>query len=157
MSADLLEAIRDLPRIELPAGKVLIAETLTPEGLYFLESGTVEIFKGSNRIAREDQPGAVFGEMSLLLESCATATVQALTPCTFRAAWDGRAFLETHPAIALKLAHLLAHRLEGVTRYVADLKDQFKESPSHLDMVESVVDCLIAKQPRNIPRKNRGH
>lgn len=157
MSADLLEATRDLPRIELPPGKVLIAESLSPEGLYFLESGAVDIFKGSSRIARENTPGAVFGEMSLLLESCATATVRAAEPCVFRAAWDGRAFLESHPAIALKLAHLLARRLEGVTRYVADLKVQFKESSTHFDMVESVVDTLIAKQPRHIERKNRGH
>ncbi len=157
MLVDPMEAIHTLPRIDLAPGKVLIAESLTPEGLYFLESGAVEIFKGSTRIARESKPGAIFGEMSLLLDSCATATVRAIEPAVFRAAWRGSAFLEENPAIALVIARLLAHRLEGVTRYVADLKDQFKDTSSHLHMVESVVDSLIVRQPRHVERKNRGH
>ncbi len=152
-----MEEIRRLPRIELATSDVLVAETAQPEGLYFLESGAVEVIKGSTRIARESTPGAVFGEVSLLLHSCSTATVRAIEPSVFHVARDGEAFLAAHPAIALVLARLLASRLEAVTRYVADIKSQFKESATHLGMVESVVDTLIAKQPRQISRKNRGH
>ncbi len=157
MHADLLEVIRTLPRIELATGDVLITESRRPEGLFFLESGSVEVIKGPTRIARSSTPGSVFGELSLLLQSCSTATVRAIEPSTFHVASDGEAFLRDHPAIAFSLARLLAQRLEAVTRYVADMKSQFKESASHLDMVETVVDTVLTKQPREIERKNRGH
>ncbi len=157
MAADLLETIRTLPRVELAAGDVLITESRQPEGLFFLESGSVEVLKGPTRIARSSVPGSVFGEVSLLLASCSTATVRATEPSSFHVARDGEAFLRENPAIAFSLARLLAHRLEAVTRYVADIKSQFKDSATHLDMVETVVDTLIAKHPREIDRKNRGH
>ncbi len=157
MDATLLEVIRTLPRIELATGDVLITESRQIEGLFFLETGAVEVLKGSTRIARSSIPGSVFGEISLLLASVSTATVRATEPSSFHIARHAEAFLRQNPAIVFSLAQLLAQRLEAVTRYVADIKSQFKDSVTHLDMVDTVVDTLIAKHPREIERKNRGH
>lgn len=158
MNEALMAVIQGLPRVELADGAVLVTEGQVPDGLYFLESGTVEVFKRSERVARESTVGAVFGEMALLLESCATATVRAAGPCSFRVARDGAAFLRTHPEMGVELACLLANRLEAITRYVADFRAQFREGHSTpVAMVEGVVDTLLVRQPRRVERKNRGH
>ncbi len=157
MDDALREAIHHLPTVDYAAGEVIITETKDTQGLYFLESGTVDVFKGATRVARESTPGAVFGEMALLLESVATATVRARDGCRFYVARDGAEFLAAHPEVGFYLAHLLATRLETITRYVADVKAQFKEGAAHLGMVDGVVDTLMVKQPRFVERKNRGH
>jgi CRP-like cAMP-binding protein len=157
MDAALREAILHLPTVDYAVGEVIIMESKEAHGLYFLESGTVEVFKGATRVATESTPGAVFGEMALLLNSVATATVRAREACRFYVARDGAGFLAAHPQVGFYLAHLLATRLETITRYVADVKAQFKQSAAHLGMVDGVVDTLLVKQPRFVVRKNRGH
>lgn len=157
MDAEMQEALRDLPTLDFAAGDVIIAESKPARSLFFLKSGVVDVFKGPTRVATESMPGAVFGEMSLLLESSSTATVCARQDSSFYFAEDGAAFLHAHPQVALNIARLLATRLESITRYVANVKEQCRQGSAHLDMVDDVVETLMAKQPRRIERKGRGH
>jgi len=157
MDASLVQAIEELPQIQIDAGEVLITEGRKPDGLYFLKSGSVDIIKGSARVATEAQPGAIFGEISLLLDFVGTATVRARVASEFYAARDGLRFLSDHPDVGFVIARTLALRLEAVTHYVADLKTQFKSQASPLGMVDSVVETLLAKHPRHVQRRNRGH
>lgn len=151
------EAIRNLPTVDFEAGDVVIAESMPTPGLFFLQSGAVDVFKGATRVATESAEGAVFGEMSLLLASSSTATVCARVRSTFHVAADGAEFLRTHPQIAFLIARLLASRLEAITRYVADVKEQCRQGAVDLRMVDDVVETLIARQPRRIERQGRGH
>lgn len=127
-------------------GGVLLAEGQGAGVLYFLESGTVEIVKKGHLINTVSQPGAVFGEVSMLLEQAPMATVRAGTQVVCRVVENPREFLETHPAAALHVARLLAKRLNSVTSYLVDLKRQYEGRDDHLGMVDEVLESLLQLQ-----------
>ena len=73
------------------------------------------------RTAFLDNPGAVFGEMSILLNAPHTATVRAVSEC--RAHWieGGDAFLQSNKEVAYDFLKILAQRLSGATAHLTDL------------------------------------
>ena len=75
---DLLAFSDDLPVEAVPAGDVLIAEGTRPSRMLVLVAGEVVVERDGVPFARIDTPGAVFGEMSAVLERPATATVRAV-------------------------------------------------------------------------------
>ena len=81
---DLLAFSADLPVETVPAGTVLIAEGSRPARMMVLVSGEVVVEHDGIPFARIDTPGAVFGEMSVVLDRPATATVRAVdeSACT---------------------------------------------------------------------------
>jgi CRP/FNR family cyclic AMP-dependent transcriptional regulator len=93
-----------------------------------------------------EEPGAVFGEMSVLLNRPHTATVRALTPITVYAFDDAERFLRSNPEIAFLIGRLLASRLNAATTYLVDLKRQFEGQSNHLCMVGDVLDALMHQQ-----------
>ena len=117
----ILELCKAVPTRTFEPGDVLLAEGKTSGLLYILIEGEVEILKGQLQINSVADPGAVFGEMSLLLGIPHMATVRALTRARVHIVEDGEAFLRANKEIAYDLAKLLAQRLQGVTRYLADL------------------------------------
>ena len=50
-----------------------------PGRLFVLAAGTVEVLRGDTRVALISDAGAVFGEMSILLNTPHTATVRTVT------------------------------------------------------------------------------
>ena len=151
-----LSLLQTLPAISCAAGDVLITEGRPSAGLYFLESGEVEVLKGGELIAEVYEPGAVFGDMAYLLGSAPTATVRALTPCVFRHVAEPREYFRKHPDSALHMAVILARRLDSLNRYLVDIKQQFKDRADHLGMIDEVLDALMHKHPRDIPRRPQG-
>ena len=145
-----------MPLISCPAGQVLIEEGQPIQGIYFLESGEVEVLKAGVLIAEVYEAGAVFGEMAHLLKTAPTATVRALTPCQLRHVAEPAEFLRQHPAVALHMAEILARRLDSLNRYLVDIKLQFKDRADHLSIIDEVLDALMHKHPRNIPRRAAG-
>jgi CRP/FNR family transcriptional regulator, cyclic AMP receptor protein len=141
--SDLLKACLEMPVREVVAGEVLIAEGASACPLYILEQGSFEIVKRDIRINVVTTPGAMFGEVSLLLEKPSMATVRALEAGRVRAVDDGIKFLEANPAASLELSRLLAKRLNGVTSYLVDLKQQFGGNDDHLGMVDEVLESLL--------------
>jgi CRP-like cAMP-binding protein len=142
----LLDEARDLPTIMAPAGEVLIEEGTHVGRLLVLVSGSVQIERDGVPITRVAQPGAVFGEMSLVLRVPATATVRVLEPSELKVADDPLAFLEQHPGAALAMLEVSAHRVDAMTRYLVDVKQQFAEAEGHLAMVDQVLDVLTHQQ-----------
>jgi CRP/FNR family cyclic AMP-dependent transcriptional regulator len=142
----ILDMCRAAPLQELAAGTVLLSEGETSGHLYVLKSGTVEVLRGNTQVAVIEEPGALFGEMSVLLNRPHTATVRALTPITVYAFDDAEQFLRSNPEIAFLVGRLLAGRLNAATTYLADLKRQFEGHSSHLGMVGEVLDVLIHQQ-----------
>ncbi len=152
----LLPVLSQVPLLTLAAGQVVIVEGQPLGGIYFLESGEVEILKRGVPIAEVFEPGAVLGEMSWLLDTAPTATVRALTACTFRHVAEPEAFVREHPEVALAIARTLAQRVDSLGRYLVDIKNQFKDRADHLGMIDEVLDALMHKHPRKIPRRETG-
>jgi CRP/FNR family cyclic AMP-dependent transcriptional regulator len=151
-----LTPLQSLPLVTVPAGQVVIEQSRPFGGIYFLESGEVEVLKNGIVVAEIFERGAVFGEMSWLLETVPTATVRTTTVCTFRHATEAGAFLRQHPDVTLHMAAILARRVDSLTRYLVDIKNQFKDRSDHLGIIDEVLDSLIHKHPRNIPRRDTG-
>lgn len=146
----ILDMCQDAPLEELAAGTVLLPEGETSGHLYVLKSGSVEVLRGDTQVAVVEEPGAVFGEMSVLLRRPHTATVRALTPVHVYAFDDAESFLRSNPQIAFLVGKLLAGRLNAATTYLADLKRQFEGQSNHLGMVGEVLDVLIHQQDEDV-------
>lgn len=144
--ADLLELTDGLPEVALAPGELLMEDGTRTGAVWVLLSGTVRVTKHGALISTIDRPGVAFGEVAVLLGSDHTATVSAATECRFRVARDGRAFLLERPEVLLVVAGDLAARLDLVTTYLADLRNQYRGSPG-LDMVSTVLGRLGATAP----------
>ncbi|HEY8995256.1 MAG TPA: cyclic nucleotide-binding domain-containing protein [Lacunisphaera sp.] len=151
-----LSFLQALPVLEVPAGHTLIEEGRPITGVYFLESGEVEVFKGDTQIAEIYDPGAVFGDMAYLLHTTPTATVRTVTSCQFRHVSDPAEFFRRNPEVALHMAVILARRVDSLSRYLVDIKHQFKDRADHLGIIDEVLDALMHKHPRHIPRREAG-
>ena len=149
--------LQTLPLVSIAAGQVVIEEGRPLHGIFLLEAGETEVIKGGILIAEVSEAGAVFGEMSWLLGVVPTATVRAVGPCCFRHLADPAVFFSHHPAVALDVARVLARRLDSLNRYLVSIKEQFKDRADHLGIIDEVLDSLMNKHPRDIPRRNSGH
>jgi CRP/FNR family transcriptional regulator, cyclic AMP receptor protein len=139
---DLLELTAELPRRQLTGGETVIVEGEPTGVLQILESGSLHVRKGDVTVAVLDRPGAVVGEMSVLLGVPPTASVVAATDAVLRVAADGAGFLASRPDIGLLVARMLAERLHLVTTYLADLQQQYGGAGTQLGLVSEVLSSL---------------
>jgi len=126
-----------------PADKLLIREGETTGDLFILMEGQLEVLKGETVIAVVTEPGAILGEMSVLLHQPHTATVRASTGSMVYHIADATEFLREKPGVAILMAQLLAQRLNAATTYLADIKRQYASHGTHLSMVGEVLETLV--------------
>jgi len=151
-----LEHSRSLPRRRFAAGEIVLREGEAAGLLFVLEAGAVEIVKRNVQVATIAEAGSLFGEMSALLGVPHTTTVRALRDSSFHVAEDPMGFLHGNPAIALEVAKLLSRRLQLVTDYLVDVKEQYSDRSDHLGMVDEVLDSLVNHQdPPSEPGSDR--
>ena len=143
---ELLEHCRDCPTRTLAKGEVLIEENGRSGQLFVLARGMLEVHRGAVEIAFIDEPGALFGEMAVLLDRAHTASVRAASEAVVHVIDDAEAFLAARPALAMPIARLLARRLQNVTSYLVDIKRQFADRSDHLGMVDEVLESLSHEQ-----------
>ena len=144
--ASILDKCAGVPRKQLGSGTVLLSEGETSGRLYVLAEGSVEVLRGNTPVAVIGEAGAVFGEMSVLLNRPHTATVRAASPIGVFVFEDAEQFLKSNPEIAFFVGKLLAERLNAATTYLVDLKRQFEGHGTHLGMVGEVLETLIHQQ-----------
>jgi CRP-like cAMP-binding protein len=142
----ILSFCQELPEVTFGPGEVLLSEGERTGILYILIEGEVEVLKGDFQVTTVSEPGAVFGEMSVLLDIPHTATVRAVTASRVYVVRQADEFLQSQPDITYQLARLLSQRLYGVTTYLVDLKSQFEDQESHLGMVDAVLETLVHQQ-----------
>ena len=128
---------------DVSAGTLIIHEGGTTGHLYVLIEGRLEVIKGDIVVASIAEPGAVVGEMSVLLDQPHTATVRAACDSTIYEFGDAASFLRGQPEVALLIAQLLARRLNVATTYLADVMHQYAGHGDHLAMVGEVLQCMI--------------
>ena len=141
-----LEQYDESLKQHLPAGTVLLKQGTRSGKLYILLEGAVEVKREETLIAAIDERGALFGEMSALLDVPHTADVIAKTPVTVYQFTDAWSFLQSDPMVSLTVARKLAQRLNTVTTYLVDLKRQYAGHNNHLGMVSEVLASLVYQQ-----------
>lgn len=132
------------------AGTLVVTEGGTSGHLYVLIEGKLEVIKGNAVVATVTEPGAVLGEMSVLLNQPHTATVRACADSIIYEIEDAASFLIEEPGIALLIARMLAQRLNVANTYLADLKRQYAGHGTHLAMVGEVLQSMINLPPLEV-------
>ncbi len=119
-----LRAIASLPLATYPAGETVLAAGTRTGRLLILRKGAVTIEKEGTEIAKVTEPGAVFGEISALLNLPHTADVRTLENSEFRVA--GADLLEEDPVVLSYVAAILAQRLNLANQTLIELKNQIQ-------------------------------
>ncbi|GLR95620.1 Crp/Fnr family transcriptional regulator [Bradyrhizobium liaoningense] len=135
---------------QVAAGTLIVNKGGTSGHLYVLMQGKLEVLKGEMVVATVTEPGAVLGEMSVLLGQPHTATVRACTDAIVYEFEDAASFLEKEPGVALLIAKMLAQRLNVANTYLADLKRQYAGQGTHLAMVGEVLQSMINLPPLEV-------
>src|SRR5262245_38323735 len=112
-----------LPIATYEAGETVLAAGSRTGRLLILKSGRVSIAKEDIVIATVAEPGAVFGELSALLDQPHAADVCALEASQFHVA-DSAALLGEDPIALLYVAAILARRLDSANAALVELKSQ---------------------------------
>jgi CRP-like cAMP-binding protein len=144
MSA-ILDLVKDLEVKEFSTGANVIEQGERSGVMLVLIEGQVEILRDDVLVAKASQPGAIFGEMSVLLGGPHTATVRAKAPSKFVIIERPREFLERSSPASMHVAELLARRLDALTKYLIDVKRQY-EGHDHIGMVDGVLESLMHRQ-----------
>jgi CRP/FNR family cyclic AMP-dependent transcriptional regulator len=144
----ILDLCAAVPVHTFAPGSVLLAEGKKSGLLFVLVEGQVEILKRHFQINTVSDPGAIFGEISVLLDVPHMATVRAVSFCRAHVIEDAPAFLRSQNELVLDLAKLLAQRLVGITSYLAEVKSEYEDQKDHLDMVNLVVETMAHEQRR---------
>ena len=132
------------------AGSIILHEGGRTGHLYVLIEGKLEVLKGGTVVATITDPGAVLGEMSVLLDRPHTADVRAAVDSVVYEIDDATAFLRKQPGVALLIARGLAQRLNVANTYLADLKQQYAGHGNHLAMVGDVLQSMINLPPTEV-------
>ncbi len=143
--SDMLGLSAHLPEVAFAAGEVVVQEGGVAGGIWVLVSGALQVRKGGVPVNTVTRPGALVGEISVLLGAPYGATVEATEPSVMRHAADGHALLASDPAITHLVAVGLAERLNFVTTYLADLRQQYGDAPG-LSMVSEVLNQIAQRQ-----------
>jgi CRP/FNR family transcriptional regulator, cyclic AMP receptor protein len=105
------------------AGETVLAAASTSGRLLILRKGAVAVLKDGVEIATMTEPGAVFGELSVLLDQPHTADVRALETSQFYVA-DAATLLRVDPVALLYVATVLARRLDDANQALIELRRQ---------------------------------
>src|SRR5215471_19034779 len=139
------KSVAALPVVTYQAGETVIAEGSRTGRLLILGKGSVAIVKEDMEIAQVAEPGAVFGELSLLLDKPHTAEVRALVTSRFHVANATTLFAED-PIAILYVATTLAHRLDAANQALIQLKSQLQVGQPNSVVAKTVskIEGLLA-------------
>jgi CRP-like cAMP-binding protein len=103
-----------------PAGHELIKQGGRTGSLFVLKTGEMEVLRDGGFVSSVNRAGAIFGEMSVLLNQPHSASVRAVTDVEVYVIADALKVLESHPAWTLQIARLLAQRVNATTALLMD-------------------------------------
>ena len=120
--AVLLRRIETKPLATYQPGETVIAAGTKTGRLLILKKGAVTIRNNGTVIAEVTEPGAVFGELSALLNQPHTADVRTLEASEFRVAHAD--LLVEDPVVLLYVAAILAQRLNLANEALIEFKSE---------------------------------
>jgi CRP/FNR family cyclic AMP-dependent transcriptional regulator len=136
--------LASFPVATYQAGDSVLAAGSRTGRLLILKEGMVEVVKQGVQIAMVREPGAVFGELSVLLGQPHTADVRALEASRFHIA-DAATLLRIDPIGLLYVATVLAQRLDSANQTLLELKRQIQagEPRGVIDKTADKMEILL--------------
>jgi CRP/FNR family cyclic AMP-dependent transcriptional regulator len=146
-----------LPLETFEAGETVFAEGTKTGRLLILKCGAVCVTKSGSEIARVAEPGAVFGELSALLDQPHGADVRTLEASAFHVA-DAATLLGQDPAALLYVTMILARRLDGANQALLELKSQIEAgaSPGLIGQTVDRIEGLLSSIGTGFLRASAG-
>jgi CRP-like cAMP-binding protein len=146
-----------LPLASYGAGETVLAEGTKTGRLLILKSGAVGIFKGDVEFAQVTEPGAVFGELSALLDAPHSADIRTLEASEFHVA-DAAALLQD-PTALLYVTIVLARRIDAANQGLLQLKILLEagEPRSLIDKTLDGIEGLLSAIGTGYIRAGAGH
>jgi len=142
----LLDFCADLPRTHIASGEVLIEQGQAFGRVFLLVEGVLSVERNGATLASITTPGAIVGEMSVLMRAPATASVRASSDAVVIAIEDGEGFMSSRGEITVAVARTLATRLDLLSGYLSEVKRQYGGRGDHLGMLDQVLGTLINDQ-----------
>lgn len=136
---NILELTAARPTRTLQADEILIAQGEGGGDLFILLSGELTVLRDGVKIVSLQQPGTLVGEMSVLLGTRNSATVQASRETTVRVIRDARNLLDTEPGLARRVATLVAGRLDATSALLVELT---KNHDSEKGLIGRILSSL---------------
>lgn len=121
---NLLALAASHPTRSYSAGEILVTQGEPGGDLFVLESGQLLVERDGVTLATISTPGALIGEMSVVLGTSNSANVRADQPSTVRVIKDARTYLEQDQALTFRIAYLMASRLDATSAYLVELSKQ---------------------------------
>ena len=149
--------IAALPLASFGAGETVLAEGTKTGRLLILKSGAVGIFKGDVEFAQVTEPGAVFGELSALLDAPHSADIRTLEASEFHVA-DAATLLQD-PTALLYVTIVLARRIDAANQGLLQLKILLEagEPRSLIDKTLDGIEGLLSAIGTGYIRAGAGH
>jgi len=134
----------------LPLATYKVGETVLSAGsktglLLILKTGKVAVIKDQIKIAEITDSGALFGELSALLDQPHAADVYALEASQFHMA-RADALLKEDPIALLYVAAVLARRLDTANRTLVELKGQVQTGQPRSEIGQTIqkIETLLS-------------
>lgn len=143
------------PTRTFAAGEILIGQGYQGGDLYILEQGQLAVERDGVRIATIATPGSLIGEMSVVLGTANSATVQAEKSTTVRVIRDARQYLKTDPELTFRIAWLMANRLDATSAYLVQLTKDHAGKPEG-GLLGRILSSLNATEDKRYTPVNRG-
>src|SRR5262249_50957067 len=139
------------PLATYQAGEPVLTAGSTTGRLLILKEGAVEVVRDGVQIAKVTEPGAVFGELSVLLNQPPTADLRAPGTAQFHVA-DAANPLTIDPIARLYVATVLAQRLDSANRALIELKRQVQtgEPRALIGKTAEKVELLLGASGANL-------
>jgi CRP/FNR family transcriptional regulator, cyclic AMP receptor protein len=140
------------PEQTFHAGELLLNQGEKSGRLLVMIDGAVAVVRDGIEVVTVETPGAIFGELSLLLDKPHMASVVAQAPTRAHVIDNGQDFLRSTSEVIFEVARVLASRLHMLTSYLGDLKQQFADKgDDHFVMVDAIIDCMTQHQQPTAP------
>ncbi len=146
-----LERLSEYPLLVFEAGDVVLSTGGETGRLLVLSKGAVDVIKNEVYITRVTEPGAVFGDMAILLGQPHSADVLAVQTSSFYVIDDAEGFLKTEPWAALYLAVVLAGRLDAVNRLLVDAGTRLAQSQHRRGFIGQTLDQIARALQMGVP------
>jgi CRP/FNR family transcriptional regulator, cyclic AMP receptor protein len=127
--------LADLPIATYLTGDTVLTAASTTGRLLILKNGAVAVIREGVEIGKVTEPGAVFGELSVLLGRPHTADVIAVKPSQFYVA---NAAIMKDPVALLYVAAILARRLDGANQALIELTQQIQDDEPRIVIGKTV-------------------
>jgi CRP-like cAMP-binding protein len=134
------KSLDSLPVSTFEPGEAVLTAGSTTGHLFILRQGVVEVVRDGQQIATVSEPGAIFGELSIILDKPHTADVRAVERSEFHVARASSLLIENVAALVYVSA-ILARRLDTANEVIVEAKREL-ESGKRPGVVSKALDKL---------------